>query len=1023
MEVKNSFAVVAVVCLFFCSSFGQELNPKGRNVCKAPGSSGLVCCSGWGQLGDECLTPLCEGNFTCKENEVCVRPNECRCRHGYFGASCDTKCPAQFWGPDCKGKCNCHPNGQCDDLTGECTCNHNRWGPNCENVCLCQKGKCDQETGKCTCHPGVWGPQCNNNCYCSVNSVCDAMTGRCLCNPGWTGRNCAIQCNCNNSPCEQFTGRCQCRERLWGPRCERYCQCVHGKCNQVDGSCTCTPGYRGKFCREPCPAGFYGQNCRNRCGHCKGQQPCKVTEGRCITCDRGWNGTRCDQLCSKGFFGENCQEVCPTCKDGHHCDHIHGKCSHCNPGWIGDRCEVRCPNGTYGENCENNCSHCFNGICHVATGECLCDPGFYGIYCNMTCQPGQYGVNCNQTCSCHDKNCDPVSGACYLQPNQRMGVIAAGSLVSFLLIVLLSLLCCCCLCRHKDDHNKKAKRILCGRFSRISTKLPRIPLKRQKLPKVVVAHHDLENIFNCSFIEPPSVAEQPSPSSWSSQESFSSFESGDEGPVYCVPHEESVNESKEKRSPSPTTEKSEAITNEEDAGEYTSLKDTSLTKPEGSEQPLLKSSDSDGSTSGSESTPAALYARIARLSKQPKEDDGSGKDGDGTPMPEAKRNGKPPPSPGKPKPRPPDPSTKPKVSWIHGNTTGPPQPDQQGHGAIKALALPKEKKRSYSDGSAKNEERQKMKERNHEQQKKQEGKEADAGKHKPLRGKKSGDEHSSPSHMEHINGVVQNALKKISSFHSSSSEKKTADSPKDTTKEPPKSPKVLHPHMNSEAATLLAAQLKEKTQSINRNEGTGLTKTNGLSTPKGNREKPTPPQKAKRTPSSGLSQQSSTKPLLPTSSSLQKMVSPITTDLGSPEAKSPEKQDLNGSRAGDPMLDPTPKKTPIKKPPRKKGKEGMLDTPEIKTPQQKTAIMPPQAGAQQAHRQQASPPAAPRLQTDKHTHTHTHTRARAQAHTNTKKERFILILNLFFLFIIPISRHREVGIRAKHVFLRMIFTS
>lgn len=33
---------------------------------------------------------LCVGNFTCKENEVCVRPNECRCRHGYFGASCDT---------------------------------------------------------------------------------------------------------------------------------------------------------------------------------------------------------------------------------------------------------------------------------------------------------------------------------------------------------------------------------------------------------------------------------------------------------------------------------------------------------------------------------------------------------------------------------------------------------------------------------------------------------------------------------------------------------------------------------------------------------------------------------------------------------------------------------------------------------------------------------------------------------------------------------------------------------------------
>ncbi|KAM6931440.1 scavenger receptor class F member 2 [Xenentodon cancila] len=943
MEVKNLSAFAALVCLFFFSVLSQDLIPKGRNVCRSPGSSGSVCCSGWGQFGNECLTPLCEGNFTCKENEVCVRPNECRCRHGYFGASCDTKCPAQFWGPDCKGKCHCYPNGQCNDVTGECTCNHNRWGPNCENACLCQKGKCDQQTGKCTCHPGIWGPQCNNNCYCSINSMCDPMTGRCLCNSGWMGRNCAIQCNCNSSPCDQFTGRCQCRERLWGPRCERYCQCQHGKCNPVDGSCTCTPGYRGKLCKEPCPAGFYGQNCKTRCGHCKGQQPCKVTEGRCITCDRGWNGTRCDQPCSKGFFGENCQEVCPACKDGHHCDPIHGKCSHCNPGWIGDRCEVRCPNGTYGENCENNCSHCYNGICHVVTGECLCDPGFYGTYCNMTCQPGQYGVNCNQTCSCNDKNCDPVSGACYLHPNQRMGVIAAGSLVSFLLITLLSLLCCCCLCRHKDNHNKKAKRILCGRFSRISTKLPRIPLRRQKLPKVVVAHHDPENTFNCSFIEPPSVAEQMSPSSWSSQESFSSYESEDEGPVYCVPNEESVSDGKEKRSPSPAAEKLEGDFNGEDAGEYTSLKDMSITKPESTEPCLHKSSDSEGSNSGSDSTAAALYARIARLSKQSKDDEGSGKDGDGTPTLEAKRNGKPPPSPGKPKPRPPDPSTKPKVSWIHGSTTGSPLAEPPG--GIKSFILSKEKKRSCSDGSSKSEDRQKMEVKSQAQQKNQEWKDTDANgspsKHKPLRGKKSGDGHSSPSHMDHINGVVQNALKKISSFHSSSPEKKSVDNPKQILKEPPKSPKLIHPHMNSEAATLLAAQLKEKTQSINRNEGTGLTKTNGLSPPKGNKEKPTPPQKAKRTASSGLSQQGATKPLLPTTSSLQKMVSPVPNSCGTPEAKSPEKQDLNGSRTGD-LLDPTPKKTPIKKPPRKKGKEGNLETAESKTPQQKTAIMPPQ---------------------------------------------------------------------------------
>ncbi|MBN3304265.1 SREC2 protein, partial [Amia calva] len=881
-------------------------------------SPAYVCCTGWKQEGEECLTPVCEGNFTCNENEVCVRPNECRCRHGYFGASCETKCPAQFWGPECKRKCTCHPNGQCDDVSGKCTCNPNRWGPNCEKACLCQKGKCNQETGKCTCNTGFWGANCANTCYCNVISVCEQSTGQCICNPGWYGRNCGAQCSCNNSPCEQFSGRCQCRDRLWGPRCERYCQCVHGKCNPTDGSCTCTPGYRGKFCREPCPAGFYGQNCRSRCGHCKGMQPCKVTEGRCVTCEPGWNGTKCDQMCAPGFFGENCKEVCPPCKDNHFCNRIDGKCSHCNPGWIGDRCETKCHNGTYGENCENYCSDCFNGKCHFATGECLCDPGFYGTFCNMSCPVGQYGVNCAQSCSCHDLNCNPVSGACFLQTNQRMGVIAAGALVTFLLILLLSLLFCCCICRKKDNNNKKAKRRLCGRFSRISTKLPRIPLRRQKLPKVVVAHHDPENTFNCSFIEPPSVVEQPSPS-WSSQGSFSSFETSDDGPVYCVPHEESVSENKDKGSPN-VVEKLAPPISEEEAGEYTSLKDAGSVKQslgDSSETPLLKSSDSEGSTSGSESTIGALYARIARLSKQSKDEDDSGSN-------EIKGNGKP-PSPERAKPRPPDPSTKPKVSWIHG-TSGSNQTPEKNLGS----GTNKEKNKSSSEILGRTDEkpngRVKEKANRHREQSSPEKKGTDRtnspSKHRSHKARPGQEQ------MEHINGAVQNALKKIGNYHSD----KKGD-PKEVPKSPSKSRcEVIHPHMNSEAATLLAAQLKEKTQSI---KSESVAKQNGLSTPQAHREKPTPPQKAKRTAAGA--NQNSQKPLLPTSNNLQKMVAPVSKTL-SPEPKSPEKQDSNTFRQD--TGDPTPKKTPIKKPPRKKGKEGTLDSESKSLP--KTAIMPPQ---------------------------------------------------------------------------------
>ncbi|KFW65064.1 Scavenger receptor class F member 2, partial [Pygoscelis adeliae] len=513
-----------------------------------------------------------------------------RCRHGYFGANCDTKCPRQFWGPDCKEMCSCHPNGQCEDVTGQCTCNPNRWGPKCENVCLCKHGKCDQKTGKCTCEPNWWGPQCSSSCYCSHNSQCDQQTGNCLCQPGWWGRGCNNQCSCNNSPCEQFTGRCQCRERTFGPRCDRYCQCYKGKCNQVDGTCTCEPGYRGKYCREPCPAGFYGQGCRRRL------RPCTVADGRCLTCEAGWNGTKCDQPCSPGFYGEGCEKLCPPCKDGHTCNHINGKCSHCNPGWIGDRCETKCRNGTYGENCAFVCSDCVNGQCHFETGRCLCRPGSHGTYLTGMASAGR---------SCCELQLWPGSSSppgrapqSFPFPLPKEGAQGTSESCSHPLVFFSSVGLQCCLKRRGNQDPaaaKKPPRRLCGRFSRISMKLPRIPLRRQKLPKVVVAHHDLENTLNCSFIEPPSVVEQPSPS-WSSRGSFSSFDTTDEGPVYCVPHEAGG----------------------EEAGEYTFLKETGSIRAfpaDSSETPLLKSSDSERSSCGSGSAGAALYARVARLSK------------------------------------------------------------------------------------------------------------------------------------------------------------------------------------------------------------------------------------------------------------------------------------------------------------------------------------------------------------------------------------------------------------------------
>uniref|UniRef100_A0A803XPK4 EGF-like domain-containing protein n=1 Tax=Meleagris gallopavo TaxID=9103 RepID=A0A803XPK4_MELGA len=879
---------------------------------------------------------VCEGNFTCKENEVCVRPGECRCRHGYFGANCDTKCPRQFWGPDCKEMCSCHPNGQCEDVTGQCTCNPNRWGPKCENICLCKHGKCDQKTGKCTCEPNWWGPQCSSSCYCSHNSQCDQQTGNCLCQPGWWGRGCNNQCSCNNSPCEQFTGRCQCRERTFGPRCDRYCQCYKGKCNQVDGTCTCEPGYRGKYCREPCPAGFYGQGCRRRCGQCKSLQPCTVADGRCLTCEAGWNGTKCDQPCSAGFYGEGCEKLCPPCKDGHTCNHINGKCSHCNPGWIGDRCETKCRNGTYGENCAFVCSDCVSGECHFETGRCLCRAGSHGTYCNLTCPPGHYGANCAQACSCHDGACDPLTGACHMEANQRMGVIGAGALLALLLILLLSLLCCCCVCRKKDEGHganqdpvaaKKPPRRLCGRFSRISMKLPRIPLRRQKMPKVVVAHHDLENTLNCSFIEPPSVVEQPSPS-WSSRGSFSSFDTTDEGPVYCVPHEESVGDGRDRAPSSSPGEKLVAPASGEEAAEYSFLKETGSVKAfhaDSSETPLLKSSDSERSSCGSGSASAALYAKVARLSKQSKEEEETAL------------------SPERTKPRPPDPSTKPKVSWIHSRYNSSQSNSLPSRSPEPAAARPSspehgqglaKRKRSPSETSAgvhgKAEEKGSGGTRGKERPQKHpkepgvpEGK-ANLATEPQSPSKPKQRSKASSEQMENINGAVQNAFKKMGGFHA---ERRAGEAPRSPGAGKPRS-EALHPHLASEAATLLAAQLKEKTQSLNKAEGS--SRPNGVGA---QREKPTPPQKAKRSAATGS--QKASKPLLPTSPNLQKLIPATAEPAAGGEPRRVEKQTAVSGQDPAPPGEQTAKKTPIKKPPRKKSREATLEPP-------KAAVVPTQ---------------------------------------------------------------------------------
>ncbi|KAG7282516.1 hypothetical protein CRUP_020231, partial [Coryphaenoides rupestris] len=235
---------------------------------------------------------VCEGEQPLAKGMRCVRIRACAVVHLDIGALCRTRCPAEFWGADCRKPCPCHAHGRCHPVTGECTCNPNRWGLLCQSTCRCSRhGHCHPTRGDCACDEGWWTPVCARPCQCFAEGVaagggaaCDQVSGRCQCRRGQWGLKCSLSCNCHTSPCKQRNGECECLRGWWGPNCEQSCACdlEHSQCDSLDGSCLCQPGYKGAQCNQPCEAGTYGSGCKMSCGYCRDGQPCSAADGACV---------------------------------------------------------------------------------------------------------------------------------------------------------------------------------------------------------------------------------------------------------------------------------------------------------------------------------------------------------------------------------------------------------------------------------------------------------------------------------------------------------------------------------------------------------------------------------------------------------------------------------------------------------------------------------------------------------------------------------------------------------------------
>ncbi|XP_061185184.1 multiple epidermal growth factor-like domains protein 10 [Saccostrea echinata] len=192
--------------------------------------------------------------------------------------------------------------------------------------------------------------------------------------------------------CEVIVYGCA-KNGVYGVNCDLPCpaNCQELRCHIVNGSCLgCRPGWTGDKCDKPCPFGWYGIGCENKClGYCKNNVTCNNESGNCVGgCASGWMGVICNIECVNGTFGPGCIHNCSgNCLNDSHCNKTTGSCDlGCRPGYIGPFCNKTCPVGTYGNFCRKTCSdNCFNGtVCNYVDGICSngCNNGYTGYRCN-----------------------------------------------------------------------------------------------------------------------------------------------------------------------------------------------------------------------------------------------------------------------------------------------------------------------------------------------------------------------------------------------------------------------------------------------------------------------------------------------------------------------------------------------------------------------------------------------------------------------------------------------------------------
>uniref|UniRef100_A0A8D8M538 Multiple epidermal growth factor-like domains protein 10 n=1 Tax=Cacopsylla melanoneura TaxID=428564 RepID=A0A8D8M538_9HEMI len=333
--------------------------------------------------GKDCMDPCVPGTWgkQCANQCTCPNPSmlcspidgSCSCAPGFKGYQCQERgCSEGLYGEKCDRPCACNVthSKSCHPLTGQCECNPGwsgvtcahqcpllRWGEECARSCHCENGAgCNAQDGRCVCTPGYTGDRCQSKCSpgtfglgCSQKCLC-SPNGTVQCNPAVdqctpTSEQCnpiTDQCTPTREQCNPITGQCSCKPGWYGMLCDRQtkegpnCDCDQGECNVVKGQCHCYPGFTGKSCSTPCPAGYYGVDCKQKC-QCQNGAMCRSTDGEC-ECSEGWMGTLCTRVCPPNKYGPHCMKECQCTEPNFACHPVDG-CI-CEQGYIGKDCSV-----------------------------------------------------------------------------------------------------------------------------------------------------------------------------------------------------------------------------------------------------------------------------------------------------------------------------------------------------------------------------------------------------------------------------------------------------------------------------------------------------------------------------------------------------------------------------------------------------------------------------------------------------------------------------------------------------------